>query len=254
MNVSPLLQHLEQTRITRGQIREWQREIQRTLLTESRVIDAANFTQFHPADLQRLFDLYDSYFFAGNCRQQLGKTPLKFRISSRMTSAGGKTTRFSRRSMPNERSYEITISSTLLFQTFRDVKRTVRVTGLECRSRIEALQRIFEHELIHLIEMLVWEDSNCSAQRFQSIAAERFGHTEHRHALVTPRERASTQFGLKPGTRVAFRMDGTEYVGIVNRITKRATVLVEDPRGQPYSNGRRYSKFYVPFELLRRVS
>jgi len=250
---SSLLFQLNQPTWSLETIRQKQKLIHRELLSASRVMDAANFTQFHPHDLQMLFELYDEHFFNGFCRDELGHIPLRFRISGRMTSAGGKTSRFVHRARSGERSYEITVSSTLLFQTFRDVRRPVRVTGLECRSRLEALQRIFEHEMVHLIEMMLWDDSSCSARRFQSIAAGRFGHTEHRHALVTPRERASTQFGLTTGTQVWFRLDGVEYQGVVNRITKRATVLVEDARGKPYSNGRRYTKFYVPFEMLNRI-
>jgi len=224
------------------------------MLRRSHVLDAANFTQIHTGDLQQLFQLYDDLFFAGTCRRQLGAVPLSFRISRRMTSAGGKTTRLFRRGESRARSYEITVSSTLLFQTFHDVKRPIMVTGILCHSRLDALQRIFEHELVHLIEMLLWETSQCSQPRFQTIAATRFGHTEHRHELVTPRERAESQFGLRPGTRVWFQLDGRKYAGVVNRITRRATVLVEDPSGQLYSDGRTYSKFYVPFEMLHRIS
>jgi len=39
----------------------------------------------------------------------------------------------------------------------------------------------------------------------------------------------------------------------VNRITKRATVLVEDERGMRYSDGKRYAKFYVPVASLELV-
>lgn len=251
----PLLLHqLRQAPPAPAWIQQKQKEIQRAVLNRSRVLDAVNFTQIHSGDLEQLFDLYDDLFFAGACRQQLGGAPLTFRISRRMTSAGGKTTRLVRRGSPHLRSYEITVSSTLLFQTFHDVQRPIMVTGIACQSRMDALQRIFEHELVHLIEMLVFEDSNCSQSRFQSIAASRFGHQEHRHALVTPRERAATRFGLRPGTRVWFQLEGRKYSGVINRITRRATVLVEDPRGQRYSDGRCYSKFYVPFEMLHRIS
>ena len=52
---------------------------------------------------------------------------------------------------------------------------------------------------------------------------------------------------------VRFRFEGVERTGIVNRISKRATVLVEDPEGQRYSNGKHYIKFYVPVQLLEAV-
>ena len=88
--------------------------------------------------------------------------------------------------------------------------------------------------MTHLVEMLIWVKSSCSAHRFQSIANRFFGHTEHQHQLITPRERAFTKFGIKTGDRVSFRIDGQHHVGFVNRITKRATVLVEDKHGEPF--------------------
>ena len=49
-------------------------------------------------------------------------------------------------------------------------------------------------------------------------------------------------------------MEGSRYVGVVNRVTKRATVLVEDSRGVRYSDGRCYAKFYVPVGMLERCA
>ena len=61
------------------------------------------------------------------------------------------------------------------------------------------------------------------------------------------------KFGIKVGDQVRFRLDGAQYAGIVNRITKRATVLVKDPQGVRHSDGNRYATFYVPVELLEPV-
>ncbi len=150
--------------------------------------------------------------------------------------------------------YEIVLSATLLFQTFGDVDRPVRVTGLLCTNRLQAMQRILEHEMIHLIEMLVWEDSCCAAARFQSIAGRYFGHTEHKHNLITQQERAKEKFNVRVGSHVEFTLDGVHYRGFVNRITRRATVLVIDPQGQLYGDGKRYRKFYVPLSHLQLAS
>lgn len=228
-------------------------EIKELTLRKSPYLDQPNFRSIHPDDLRRMFELYDDRFFGGACRQALGRWPLSFRLSRRMTSAGGKTVR-EETFLPRSSivKYEIVISATLLFQTFYDVDRPVIVTGLRCRDRFDALQRIFEHELVHLGEMLVWRDSSCAQSRFQSIASRLFGHREHTHQLITPIERASVRFGIRPGDRVEFAHDGRRLTGVVNRITKRATVLVESERGQPYSDGRRYQKYYVPVAHLRR--
>jgi hypothetical protein len=52
---------------------------------------------------------------------------------------------------------------------------------------------------------------------------------------------------------VRFRLDGQVHSGVVNRITKRATVLTPDPRGERYSDGKRYLKFYVPLAMLEAI-
>jgi hypothetical protein len=170
-----------------------------------------------------------------------------------MTSAGGKTVRMTqidRQNNSRSTRFEIVLSATLLFQTFGDLHRPVKVTGLPCSNRLEAMQRILEHEMIHLAEMLVWNQSCCAEQRFQSIAWRFFGHTQHQHDLITQQERAKQKFHLRVGSRVRFRVDGKMYRGIVNRITRRATVLVADPNGQQFSDGNRYRKFYVPLSHL----
>lgn len=239
------------------EVREQTREIHDVLLADSRSIREANFTSIHSDDLEMLFELYDEMFF--DCQlgpaARAGNTPLSFRVSKRMTRVGGTTTRYRHYQKRGPKwSYEIAISSTLLFSTFYDVNRTIEVTGIECRNRVEALQRIFEHELIHLTEMVSWGDSSCSQERFQSLAFQFFTHTEATHQLITPGERAATKFGIRPGDRVRFRVDGSQFEGFVNRITKRATVLVEDQSSPLYSDGKRYAKFYIPISQLEPMS
>jgi len=89
-----------------------------------------------------------------------------------MTRAGGKTIRtvVPQTSGKPEVFYGIAIASRLLFMTFGDIDRPVIVCGLTCDNRLHALQRIMEHEIIHLFELLTWDKSSCSAKRFQGIA------------------------------------------------------------------------------------
>lgn len=218
--------------------------------TTSPCLKDGNFERIHPDDLELLFELYDEYFFDNLIRKSLPAKLLTFRISRRMTSVGGTTTRWPAGGIGRSPRFEIAVSSTLLFQSFQDPERKITVTGLECDHRLDALMRVFEHELVHLLELFLWEDSSCSLHRFQSIANLNFGHTDHRHDLLTPSEAAYTQFGIRPGVRVRFRYEGKELYGVVNRVTKRATVLVRDPSGRRYSDGNRYSKFYIPVSNL----
>jgi hypothetical protein len=230
------------------------------ILRDSAHLRQGNFTRISTADLSLLFDLYDGGFFSGGLRQllQAAGAPLTFHLSARLTRAAGTTKRFrTRRAAPGATPaqgarYEIALSTTLLGQTFQDVQRTIRVNGLVCHDRLQAAQRVFEHELLHLLEMLVWGKSSCSAGNFKALALNLFAHTETRHDLVTQQERARARFDLRVGDRVAFDLEGQRHVGTLRRITKRATVLVESADGAPYTDGKRYRKFYVPLPLLRK--
>lgn len=252
-----LLRQLRRPQPPLDEVREQTREIRDIVLAESRSIRNANFSSLHSSDLEMLFELYDEMFF--DCHlgpaARANNTPLTFRVSKRMTRVGGTTTRYRHYEKYGPKwSYEIAISSTLLFSTFYDVSRPIDVTGIECHNRMEALQRIFEHELIHLTEMVAFGDSSCSKPQFHRLAFQFFTHTEATHQLITPGERAATKFGIRPGDLVRFEIDGSRYEGFVNRITKRATVLVEDPSSPLYSDGKRYAKFYVPISLLEPVT
>jgi len=226
-------------------------EIHQNVLTHSRYVREPNFTAIHPQDLAFLFGAYDDRFFAGLCQRALDGRRIRFRLSPRMSKAGGKTARFTTKT--GEVSYEIAIASSILFDGFGKMDRRISVCGLECQNRLEALQRIFEHELVHLIEQLCWQTSDCAAARFQDIATRLFLHRAHTHELITRRERAAKS-GIRIGSRVIFEFEGRRLTGRVNRITKRVTVLAEDPEGRQYSDGLRYKTYYVPIACLEPVA
>jgi hypothetical protein len=236
------------------------RRIYEAMLTQSRQIHEGNFRLIGTDDLERLFSWYDREFFRGRLAEMIledGAYPVTFRLSRRLINAAGQTTRQVRRIRHNTKpalriDYEITISATLLYNTFQGVERTVTVGGLVCRDRLEALQRIFEHELLHLAEFLGWGRSNCRADNFHALSRRIFAHEGAFHDLITPREQANATFNIHVGDYVFFELEGVERVGRVNRITRRATVLVEDPRGKLYDDGKRYLTYYVPLPLLHK--
>jgi hypothetical protein len=236
------------------------RRIYQAMLEQSPQIRTGNFTAIGTDDLEKLFELYDREFFRGLLGEMLLEDrahPMTFRLSRRLTKAAGQTVRQVFRK-PDGRStervdYEIAVSTTLLYSTFQNVEREVIVGGLVCRDRLEALQRIFEHELLHLAEFLGWGRSSCSAENFQILSRRIFGHEAVSHDLVTPREQAAIAFDVHVGDQVCFELEGLTYHGRINRITRRASVLVESPRGELFSDGRRYLTFYVPLPLLRKA-
>jgi diadenosine tetraphosphatase ApaH/serine/threonine PP2A family protein phosphatase len=105
---------------------------------------------------------------------------------------------------------------------------------------------------LHLAEFLGWGRSNCRADNFHALSRRIFAHEGAFHDLITPREQARVVFDIHVGDRVSFEIDGVPHTGRVNRITRRATVLVENPRGSLFSDGKRYIRCYVPLPLLRK--
>jgi len=258
--------HLKRTITTiafsQEKVSEKTRNIYSKVIEHSKCINEGNFTQISAEDLEFLFDQYDTAFFSGLLRKLLesekGGT-LNFTLSKRMTKAGGKTKFFKKQTkignkLHEEPIYEISIAITLLFHTFSDINRNITINGIVCNDRLEALQRIFEHEVIHLVELLVWRKSSCSAPHFKTLVKSIFAHTETTHQLVTQQERAIVKYGINIGDKVEFQYKNAKYIGIVNRITKRATVLVEHEDGRLYSDKKRYVKFYIPLSMLKKVS
>lgn len=236
-------------------------EIARMAMATSHLVRSSNFTVISPGDLSRMFDGYDRAFFDGFLRRAVAERAggrLTFRLAPRMTRAGGKTFRYRRRlgrgpAATVETRYEIAISTRLLFLSFDDATRPVTVCGVPCTDRMCALQRIMEHEMLHLLEMLVWDKSSCAAARFKSMARNVFGHGASTHDLVTPAERAVAKFDLRVGDAVSFEFAGRPMSGTVNRVNRRATVLVENPGGVRYTNGKRYEKYYIPLGMLKKA-
>lgn len=185
------------------------------LLGEAPYVRHANFTTLGTQDLRLLFRLYDEIFFTDQLQpmvmQHCGR-PLQFRVSRAMTSAGGKTIWSKVRGKTI--SFEIAISTSLLFNSFRDDARPIHVSGQLCSDRVDALMRVMEHEIVHLLEMLTFGKSSCSQTRFLTIAGRLFGHTHPRHGLVTARENAHRQHDIRVGQQVSFRFQGRELTGI----------------------------------------
>lgn len=239
---------------SRDEIDRHQREIFDQTLQLSRTIDRPNFARLGRDDLTRMIRMYDDRFFDGKILPAAQAEGLNFKISSRMTKVAGKlVTHYPDGTHGGRRQFELVLSSTLLFQTFEDPNQEVEVTGRRCRNRLEAMQRVTEHELVHLVEMLIWNHGNCNETRFQSIAKRYFAHTDYRHALITQRERALMKFNIRVGDQVQFSYDGKVITGRVNRITRRATILVANSKGEVFSDGKRYVRYYVPLEKLRKA-
>ena len=236
------------------------RQVYEAMLEQSEQIRTGNFTVIGSDDLERMFGLYDREFFRGLLGEMLMEDrahPMAFRLSRRLTRAAGQTMRQVRRSGRGRRivervEYEISVSTTLLFSTFQNVEREVIVGGLTAGTGSRPCSGSSSTSCSTWPSSWAGDDRAARPTNFHALSRRIFAHEGVSHDLVTPREQAAR--GLRrPGRRSrALRARRRAHRGRVNRITRRATVLVEHPRGEPFSDGRRYLSFYVPLPLLHK--
>ncbi|MBU3153420.1 hypothetical protein [Clostridium estertheticum] len=202
-------------------------------------------------DLKILFHLYDEEFFDFYFRRNF-KGTLKFSLSTRMTSAAGKTI-YSRKIKlleGSEETYEIRMGIKFFFQYYK-VERDKIVSGIKTKDSLEAFQIVFEHELCHLIELHLYKESSCKKIRFKTMVHNMFAHTDVVHQLPSQKEIISEKYGLIIGQKVSFLNDGNKYNGFIYKINKRATVMVKDNKGTYRDEiGNKYCKWYVEFGKL----
>jgi hypothetical protein len=204
------------------------------------------------SDLYLLFSSYDALFFRNQLSRLLTVTRshLRFEVSTRMSSAGANISLHG--SGNTHHVYRVAVSAPVLATSFRTPGEAFLVNGVQCTDRLEALQLILEHELVHLYELLRTGRS-AHGPMFRRTALDLFGHTDYRHALMTPSTLVAAALALRLDDPVSFTFAGRRLVGTLNRVTSRATVLVPDRGGVQYTDGQTYRKFYVPVDALTKV-
>jgi len=233
---------------TTTEIKDKTHKIYSQIINQSKMIDKGNYVRIETYDLKLLFSLYDTYFFQEFFKDNY-KDKIFFKLSKRMTSAGGKTQRFM-----DSNKFILSLSTFLIFKTFNDIEREIKINGIICHDRLEASMRIFEHEIIHVIEHILYDTSSCSKPSFKRLSNNIFGHTAVTHRLITQNEIADRTFNLHVGDFASFDFEGQFYKGVISRITKRATVMVKDPEGDYFdSKGNQYIKYYIPISQLTKI-
>ncbi|NLD50624.1 MAG: SprT family zinc-dependent metalloprotease [Clostridiaceae bacterium] len=226
-------------------------ELSDMLILESPNIKSHTIKTISDMDLKLIFELYDRLFF-GSWFKEKCKCRFKFSLSRRMTKSAGLTIcpKNVDRIKPEELVIEIRIGVDFFFQ-YGLIEGSKTVCGIRTENSLQALLLVFEHEICHVIEFILYKHSKCSGTRFKSIANNIFGRAESYHKLPTHRQIASQKFGINIGDAVNFTFDGRNMSGIIYSINKRATVMVKDKNGILSDRyGNRYSKYYVPLSML----
>ena len=194
--------------------------------------------------LRAALESYDRLFFNDYLSRSYGQIDVT--LSSRLTSSAGK---FIYAKNPHKRldHAEIRMSSDFLY---RLTDGPFSLNGLSASTPQEAFLIVFEHELCHALEVVLFGATGHS-KRFLSLANGLFSHTDTKHSLPT-RSHEASDLGVSIGSRVSFLYKGRQLTGIVSYIGKTATVFVPSTLGTYRDRkGMRYAKYRVPLSILK---
>ncbi len=239
---------------SKREINERFEKVGQQVFIQSKQIKTDNFQVVSNDDIKLIFQLYDTYFFDNYFKENKVIDKMAFDFSKKMTSAGGKLMYY-KITNQNPIQFRMRISAYLIFNSFKDdAKTTINLVGYETKNRLEALMHVIEHEIIHLIEFLAFNDSSCKKDNFKKLANQIFGHTAFTHQLLTGKMEALKEYNLRVGDWVTFSFDGKNYKGFIQRITKRATVMALDENGIYKDNkGNRFTKYYILLKYLKKI-
>jgi len=224
------------------------------LKSESETIKTDRIEVISNYDLRLLYEYYDENFFDDWFKNNF-KGLFKFTLSRRMTKSAGITKCPKNvKQIPNwQIIIEICIGVDFFFK-YDHLEGYKNTCGIESQNSLEALQIIFEHELLHALEFLLYQKSDCKKDRFKETAKYMFGHTQSHHQLPTNHKIIAEKYNINVGDKVRFMFENTRLTGTVNKINKRATVLVLNPDGELVDKyGNKYKKYLVPAQYLEKA-
>lgn len=227
--------------------------IKKNLYEQSKNIKSVDFIKISDNDLFILYKLYDEIFLESWFKENF-KGKIVFKMSRQLSKAAGNTKTKKNIYMlkPEDVEFEIKISINHLANMDK-ADRSKFVGGIEVTNKLDSLMLVFEHELCHVIEFLIYKKSNCSKGNFRNLICNLFGQIESTHKLVSNSEANYHEYGIRVGDRVTFEYGGQILHGIINKMNKRAIVMSPSNQGKYVDkSGQHYTKYYIPLSCLAK--
>lgn len=203
----------------------------------------ANFESLNPQDTQLLFELIDRHFLLGKLSEWLKANNSRLTVTpnTKLTSTGG---RCIMQRDPITHSYKktncvfrIDLAPRILLETFKKGEVCHSSGGVKCCSRLECLQLILEHELVHLLVDLFCPELSTKTGKtihhgaaFKRLILNLFGQTEVKHRLLlgdasAMEAQAAQAKALRVGDKIQVRnKDGTLAILTVTKKPGKARV------------------------------
>ena len=157
----------------------------------------ANFESLNSQDTQLLFELIDRHFLLGKLSEWLtaNNSRLSVTPNAKLTSTGGRCIMqrdpITRSLRTTNCVFQIDLATRVLLDTFKKGEVCHSSGGVKCCSRLECLQLVLEHELVHLLVNLFCPEMPTKAGKkihhgatFRRLTQTLFGHSEVKHKLL----------------------------------------------------------------------
>lgn len=235
-------------------IQQKRKAVREGLFKNSENIKSGKIKSISHRDLRVLYEFYEEIFFDNWFRDNY-KGQIRFDLSRRMTKSAGLTKCPKNVSELEPEQILITICIGVdFFFKYDHLEGSKNVCGIKTTDSLEALQIVFEHEMVHALEFILFHNSNCGKERFKNTVHNLFGHTESHHEIPTNKIIAREKLGINIGDKIEFAFEDKALVGYITNINKRATVMVENPHGIYLdSSGKKYMKYYVPLSCIKKI-
>nr|QBK90206.1 MAG: SprT-like family protein [Pithovirus LCPAC102] len=167
-------------------------------------------------ELDVMFKLYDYYFFNNMISYALQKSGgnIKFKFSTKMTSAGGTCSRI------GICTYIIKISKENINNITPINIINSEINGLKPKNKVNALQLIFEHELVHAILSIFVDDLRGHGKLFKDMVKQLFGHTKITHSILN-KPLVVNQYNFKVNDLIYFMVKDKKSYGTIIKLNPK---------------------------------
>jgi len=217
-------------------------------------LDCVNFTKITPKLIRKTFKLYDKYFFDNAIRKLLDhyKMTIEYKPSNTLSSTAGKV-------FIKNYHVKFEISNKIISNLFTNKKdKKLSLGGLFCKNRLQCFQIVCEHEMIHVVQIIYYNDrfikEGPHGAVFKELVKNIFGHTDIKHYLrlgdISQHKNKETSKTIQLGDIVTYNIfdrktkKNLTYKGVVVEKNNKKTVI---------QDCEKFIGFVIPYHLLQKT-
>ena len=196
--------------------------------------------------IEKIYNAYDQIFFYNYLSEALNRhnITLRFGVTSGLKVIG--------KCCIKGCSASINLSKESMDSLFKNGIKSHLINGVVCKTRLDCLLCLFEHELTHLIISYSYPKSIPHSKQFKKFAKDVFGHTDFRHSLLSGdgAEIAKKQ-GLVSELKVGDVIQVGDFIGKVMNVSKRTFRLENEREVKRFSTNTTFTLLNIECKSMK---